>query len=107
MERTANMERTASAGARPVGHPVGFTHHAVAGETQFLIGSLSAEIVGKAVKVEALGAQRPERLIEDEAKKRRAHPQTGAGDGDALEIEVQVQIAEPAQDGEGLDLPRF
>ena len=64
---------------------------------------MRAGVVGEAVEIEALGAHRPERFVEDEAQEGRAQPLSGAGDGDALEVEVGVDVAEAAQDGEGLD----
>jgi hypothetical protein len=81
--------------------------HAVAGEAQFLIGPLSPGIVGEAVEIEALRAQRPESLVKNEAQKRRSQALARPGDGDALEVKVGVRIAEAAQDGEGLDRVRF
>ena len=63
----------------PSAQAVGLAQHAVAGEAQFLIRPLRAHVVGEAVEMEALGAHRPESLVEDEAKKRRA--QTLARDG--------------------------
>ena len=64
---------------------------------------LRAGVVGEAVEIEALGAQWPERFVENEAQEGRPHPLSGAGDGDALEVEVGVRVAEAAQDGERLD----
>ena len=69
-----------------VGQTIGLAQHTVAGEAQLLIGPLSAGVVGEAVEIEALGAQRPESLVENEAQKRRAQALPGAGDGDALEV---------------------
>src|SRR5580704_14664963 len=88
---------------RPVGQAVGLAQRPVAGEAELGISRLGPRVVGEAVEGEALGAEARERLADDEAQERGSEALAGPRHGDALEIEVAVRIAEPPEDGEGLD----